>query len=47
MPIQLFGELSQKLFAEWDKNVDSSSVDAFDAMTRLTLDVIGIAGFGT
>ena len=47
MPIQLFGELSQKLFVEWDKIVDSSSIDVFDATTRLTLDVIGIAGFGT
>ncbi|KAI7853147.1 cytochrome P450 [Circinella umbellata] len=45
MPIQLFGELSQKLFVEWDKEVDLSSIDVFNFMTRWTLDVIGIAGF--
>ncbi|KAI9251384.1 cytochrome P450 [Phascolomyces articulosus] len=44
MPIRLFGELAQKLFVEIDKKTDSP-IDAFDTMTRWTLDAIGIAGF--
>ena len=46
MPVELFGELTQKLFAELDKDIDFESVDVSDVMTRWTLDAIGIAGFG-
>ena len=46
MPIGLFGELTQKLFAELDKEVESAPIDVPDIMTRWTLDAIGIAGFG-
>ncbi|KAG2225674.1 hypothetical protein INT45_012146 [Circinella minor] len=45
MPVKLFGELTQKLFAELDKEIDLGSVDVPDIMTRWTLDAIGIAGF--
>ena len=46
MPVGLFGELTQKLFVELDKEVDSEPVDVLAIMTRWTLDAIGIAGFG-
>ncbi|KAI7858634.1 cytochrome P450 [Circinella umbellata] len=44
-PVQLFGELTQKLFVELDKVVNSTSIDVHSIMTRWTLDAIGIAGF--
>ncbi|KAI9251375.1 cytochrome P450 [Phascolomyces articulosus] len=45
MPIQLFGELTQRLFGELDKVADDSPFDIVDIMHRWTLDAIGIAGF--
>ncbi|KAI9251373.1 cytochrome P450 [Phascolomyces articulosus] len=46
MPVQLFGELSQKLFNQIEKDeIGSLPIDVLDIMTRWTLDAIGIAGF--
>ncbi|KAG2222822.1 hypothetical protein INT45_011632 [Circinella minor] len=44
MPVHLFGDLTQKLFFELDKQLDTS-VEFHEIMVRWTLDAIGIAGF--
>ncbi|KAI8140565.1 cytochrome P450 [Fennellomyces sp. T-0311] len=45
MPVELFGQLTQKLFAEIDLK-NKSIVDFQNLMTRWTLDALGLAGFG-
>lgn len=44
MPVKLFGKLSVDLFNMIEQN--GSQVEVTDLMQRLTLDVIGNAGFG-
>ncbi|KAI9264946.1 cytochrome P450 [Phascolomyces articulosus] len=44
MPINLFGELTQKLFNQYDKMLDKP-IPFHELMIRWTLDAIGIAGF--
>ncbi|CAO3597966.1 unnamed protein product [Absidia cylindrospora] len=47
MPIQLFGETAQQLFAVLDKTQpDDFTVDVGELFERVTLSVIGRAGFG-
>jgi cytochrome P450 len=47
MPVELFGQLTHKLFTAMDSpNVDYNAVDFHDLMTRWTLSAIGNAGFG-
>lgn len=44
MPVELFGNLTNKVFKLVDKL--GGTVDFVDLMTRFTLDAIGLAGFG-
>ncbi|KAI8982296.1 cytochrome P450 [Mycotypha africana] len=44
-PVKLFGELTVELFRVMDK-MNEDTIDVGDIMQRLTLDVIGKAGFG-
>lgn len=44
MPVELFGRMSHKLFRVMDE-MDNTSVDIVDLTERLTLDIIGLAGF--
>ncbi|ORY96310.1 cytochrome P450 [Syncephalastrum racemosum] len=47
MPVELFGQLTHKLFKAMDSpDVDYDAVNFHDLMTRWTLSAIGIAGFG-
>lgn len=46
MPVQLFGRMTQKLFAVIDSPSESVTVDWGNLMTRWALDIIGLAGFG-
>ncbi|ORY96311.1 cytochrome P450 [Syncephalastrum racemosum] len=47
MPVELFGQLTHKLFKAMDSpDVDYEAVDFHDLMTRWTLSAIGSAGFG-
>ncbi|CAO3646125.1 unnamed protein product [Cunninghamella blakesleeana] len=47
MPVNLFGEMTRQVFQLWDKTYPTSDfvVDFSNAMERLTLEIIGKAGF--
>ncbi|CAO3620410.1 unnamed protein product [Cunninghamella blakesleeana] len=47
-PVQLFGDLTRQLFNVWEQQYPSSDfvVNFTNAMERLTLEIIGKAGFG-
>ncbi|KAG2219147.1 hypothetical protein INT45_002338 [Circinella minor] len=46
MPLEIFGNLTEKLFKVIDNTSNGKAVDAYDLMERWTLDAIGNASFG-
>lgn len=45
MPVKIFGNLTLKMFKTME-DYDTNTIDVLDLFERLTLDAIGLAGFG-
>jgi hypothetical protein len=45
MPVKTFGNLTLKMFKTME-GYDTNTIDVLDLFERLTLDAIGLAGFG-
>lgn len=46
MPVNMFGQLSIKLFGVMDELCKVGPIDIHDATERWTLDALGLAAFG-